>query len=65
MSDPITPMAALFTDLTTVVTNVWSVITSSITQITGNPVTLLFVVLVPVISLALGIFRRCLSIGRY
>ena len=65
MNNPISAMAALFTDLSTVVSSVWSVITDSITQITSNPVTLLFVVLVPVISLALGIFRRCLSIGRY
>lgn len=63
--DPVSAMAALFTDLSTVVTNLWTVITTSLTQIAGNPITLLFVVLVPVVSLAIGIFGRILRIGRY
>ena len=65
MGETVTGMAALFTDLTTVLTNVWNVITTSVTNIVSTPALLLFVILVPVISLGIGIFGRLLRIGRY
>ena len=63
--DPVSAMAALFTDISTVLTNISTVITAVITEITGNPVLLLFVVLVPVISFGIGILARLLRVGRY
>lgn len=65
MEETVTGMAALFTDLTTVLTNVWNVITTSVTNIVSTPALLLFVIIVPVISLGIGIFGRLLRIGRY
>lgn len=65
MDPVVSPMAALFTNLSDVLTNVWTVITTTLTNIASNPITLLFVVLVPVISLGIGILARILRVGRY
>ena len=65
MEPTVSAMTTLLADLGTVVTNVWSVITTSLTQITQSAPLTLFVILVPVLSIGIGVFGRILRIGRY
>lgn len=65
MEPTVSAMTTLLADLGTVVTNVWSVITTSLTNITQDATLTLFVILVPVLSIGIGVFGRILRIGRY
>lgn len=55
------PMADIFTGVTTVLTNILTYIGNVATTITAQPILLLFVIAVPVISFAVGLLSRLVN----
>lgn len=51
-------MSTILSDVTTLVTNAISWMSSYLTAITGNDVLLLFVVVLPLVGLGIGIITR-------
>ena len=54
-------MSAILTDIGSIVTSAITWMTSFATFVTGNPLVLVFV-LIPLVGLGIGLFRRLLSL---
>lgn len=55
---PTSPMTAVYTAVTTFLTNIVAYMESLVTEITGNDVLIVFILAIPLVSFAVGLLAR-------